>query len=84
MAFTSASSMAPIGKFQKPFGLRPVGILDDNFLQVVPLNVTDRLTENDGQRPAELLLLKLIAARPIGKPHDVDLGGRKKTCLDAH
>ena len=65
-------------KIPESLGLRLVGILDDGFLQVVPLNVPDRLAENDGQRPAELLLLELIAARPIGKPHDIDLGGRKK------
>ena len=59
-------------------GLRLVGILDHGFFQVVTFDVADRLAENDGQRPAKLFLLELIAARPIGKPDHINLGGRKK------
>ena len=77
MAFTSASSMVANRKIPASLGLRLVGILDGKFLQVVPLNVTDCLAENDGQRAAELLLLKLITARPIGNPNDINLGGWK-------
>ena len=53
-------------------------MLDNCFLQVVSFNEADCIAQDNPQRPTELLLFKLIATRPIGEPHDINLGDRKE------
>ena len=60
------------------FRFRPVGMLDDRLLEMIPRDEVDRLAQDDGQRAAKLLLVEAIAAGAVGKPHDVDLGCGKE------
>ena len=57
---------------------RPVGMLDDGLLEIIPRDEVYGLAQDDGQRAAKLLLVEAIAAGAVGKPHDVDLGGGKE------
>ena len=67
-----------LGEVPKPLRLRALRMLDDRFLDVIPLDETDGITGDPTQRALENFLLKPISTRAFRKPHHVDLGHREK------
>lgn len=67
-----------LGEVPEPLRLRTLRVLDDRFLEVVPLDEIDGIAGDPAQRILENLLFKPISARAFGKPHHVDLGDREK------
>ena len=55
----------------EPIGFGLVGVLDDRFLQVIALDVGNRIAQDRRQRPAKLLLLEIVAAGAVRKPDHV-------------
>ena len=67
-----------MGEVPEPLRLRALRMLDDRFLDVVPLDETDGIACDPAQWPLENFLFKPIPARAFRKPHHVDLGHREK------